>query len=151
MDDAANKRMDFERKYEEFFSRKLANSKLFNEINKEKPTKSFFNLLSDHQTNESPSTKLRKNGLKYNTSEEAREDLKGHFENIFRSKENERTGTIPDFLGELKDSDEVLKRRLTEEEKVLMDKPVSVTELKEVLKKPKQEKPLDQTHLTKYS
>ena len=155
VEEATNKKYEFESKYEEFFARKLANSKLFNEINQEKPTKWFFNFLSDHQSNESPSNKLRKDGQKYATNEEAREDLKTHFEGIFKSRENERSSTIEEFLGELSDSEAVLSRKLTEEEKIKMDERVTNEELKEVLNKTESGKTpgpdaLDKVFLSRY-
>ena len=124
----------FEAAYDDYFAKKMANSKIFSEINCEKPTKHFFNQWSDKQSMDSPSTKLKKDGALYDSRATAREDLKDHFANIFKSHEKEKTKSIDEFLGDLKDCDDVLSRKLSNEEKERLENDVTEAELKEVLK-----------------
>ena len=131
---ANEEKMKFETAYDDYFRKKMANSKMFKDINSEKPTKHFFNQWSDKQSSDLPSTKLKKDGKHYESREEARKDLKNHFANIFKSHEDQKTSSIESFLGELKDCDEVLSRKLTQDEKDLLERDVSEEELKEVLK-----------------
>ena len=131
---ANEEKMKFEAAYDEYFRKKMENSKIFRDINCEKPTKHFFNQWSDKQSADSPSTKLKKDGKHYESKEEAREDLKNHFAKIFKSHEDQKTDSIENFLGELQDCDEVLSRKLTQEEKDQLEKEVTEEELKEVLK-----------------
>ena len=131
---ANEEKVKFEAAYEEYFRRKMANSKIFRDINSEKPTKHFFNQWSDKQSMDSPSTKLKKDGHHYESKEEAREELKNHFANIFKSHEEQKTNSIEEFLGDLKNCNEVLSRKLTADEKSNLEKDVTEEELLEVLK-----------------
>ena len=131
--EATEVKATFEAAYDDYFAKKMANSKIFSEINCEKPTKNFFNQWSDKQSMDSPSTKLKKNGAPYESRNAAREDLKDYFANIFKSHEQDKTKSIDEFLGDLKDCDDVLARKLSNEEKESLEKDVTEAELKEVL------------------
>ena len=82
---------------------------------------------------ESPTNKLRKNGKKYEEIKEVLTDLHGFYKNIFKFKERPTGVSNEKFLGDLKNRPEVLKKKLTEAEKLEADKKIEEKELKEAL------------------
>ena len=99
-------------------------------MNLEKPSKWFLNMASKQKTIESPSNKLRKNGKKYENIEEVLTDMHGFYENIFSLSQRPQGVSIENFLGELKDNPEVIKKKLTEAEKEETNKRIEEKELK---------------------
>ena len=69
-------------------------------------------------TIESPSNKLKKNGKKYEDIKEVLTDVHGFYKNIFKFKKRPSGVSIEKFLGDLKDRPEVLKKNLSEAEKL---------------------------------
>ena len=104
-------------------------------MNLEKPTKWFLNLASKQKTIESPSNKLRKNGKKYENIKKVLTDVHGFYENIFSLRQRPDGVSIENFLGELKDKPEVLRKKLTEAEKEETNKKIEEKELKDALEK----------------
>jgi thymidylate kinase len=64
-------------------------------------TKWFLNLASKKMTNDSTSSKLKKNGISYETKEELQSDIHKHYEDIFKKKERNSENTIENFLGNI--------------------------------------------------
>jgi hypothetical protein len=85
------------------------------------------------KTIESPSNKLRKNGKKYENIEEVLTDMCGFYENILSLRRRPHGVSIENFLGELKDNPEVIKKKLTEAEKEETNKRIEEKELKDAL------------------
>ena len=104
-------------------------------MNIEKATKWFLNLASKQKTIESPSNKLKKDGKKYENIKDVLTNVHGFYKNIFKLRERPPGVSIEKFLGDLKDRPEVLKKKLTEAEKLEADKRIEEKELKEALEK----------------
>jgi chromosome segregation ATPase len=104
-------------------------------MNLENPTKWFLNMASKQKTIESPSNKLRKNEKKYENIKEVLTDVHGFYENIFSLRQRPDGVSIENFLGELKDKPEVLRKKLTEVEKEETNKKIEEKELKDALEK----------------
>jgi hypothetical protein len=98
----------FQSQYSNHFSREAEKNTYFKQMNLEKPTKCFLNLASQQETIESHSNKLRKNGKKYENIKEVLTDVHGIYENIFSLRQRPKGVSIENFLGELKDRQEVL-------------------------------------------
>ena len=62
-------------------------------------------------------------------------DVHGFYKNIFKFKERPPGVSIEKFLGDLKNRPEVLRKKLTEAEKLEADKKIEEKELKEALDK----------------
>ena len=125
----------FNSKYHNHFKREADKTTLFNQMNIEKPTKWFMNLASDKMTNDSPFSKLKKNGRKYENREEMLDDANKHYSNIFKRRPRPAGVSIEAFLRNLKDKPEVLLKKLTEEEKSTADRKIEEKELKKTLDK----------------
>ena len=125
----------FQTQYTNHFKREAEKTTYFRTMNLEKPTKWFLNLASKQKTIESPSNKLKKNGKKYDDIKEVLTDVHGFYKNIFKFKERPAGVSIEKFLGDLKDRPEVLKKKLSEAEKLEADTKIEEKELKEALDK----------------
>ena len=112
----------FQRQYTNHFKREAEKTTYFRQMNVEKPTKWLLNLASKQKTIESPSNKLKKNGKKYEDIKEVLTDVHGFYKNIFKFRERPFGVSIERFLGDLKDRPEVLKKKLSEAEKLEADK-----------------------------
>ena len=86
-------------------------------------------------TNDSPFNKLRKNGKKYEDRDEMLGDANTFYSNIFSFRQRPEGVSIEAFLKDLKDKPEVLKKKLTEEEKQTADRKIEEKELKDTLDK----------------
>ena len=110
----------FQTQYNNYFRRVAKKTTYFKQMNVEKPTKFILNLASKQKTIESPSNKLKKNG-KYENIKEVLTDVHGFYTNIFKLRERPPGVSIKKFLGDLKDRPEVLKKKLSEAEKLEAD------------------------------
>ena len=93
-------------------------------------TKWFMKLASEKMTNDSPFNKLKKNGKKYENRDKMLDDAKTYYSNIFKLRQRPDGVSIEAFFKHLKDKPEVLKKKLTEEEKLTADKKIEEKELK---------------------
>ena len=125
----------FQSQYNHYFRREAEKTTYFKQMNLEKPTKWFLNMASKQQTSQSPSNKLKKNGKKYENTKEVLTDVHSFYENIFSLRQRPTGVSIENFLGELKDKPEVLKKKLTEAEKEETNKKIEEKELKDALER----------------
>jgi hypothetical protein len=102
----------FQSQYSKHFRREAEKTTYFKQMNLEKPTKWFLNMASKQKTIASPSNKLRQNGKKYENIDEVLTDMHGFYENIFSLRQRPHGVSIENFLGELKDNSEVIKKKL---------------------------------------
>ena len=125
----------YEQKYTDFFKQECEKDSIFRSLNLEKPTKWFLNLSKSKKQSESPSQKIinPKTGKKFVEKKELQALVHEHFTNIFEFK-HQKTTKIEDFLGDIADKEETLKKKLTIAEKEENEKDITLDELEYSLK-----------------
>ena len=112
------------------------------------PSRNRVNIAKAKKMNDSPSSKILdpKTGKKFEESIHLREHVHKHFQNIFKFKQQSNTN-IESFLKNAKDSQNNLKKKLTDDEKKNMIKKSQKKNLNNHWKVQTQGRPLGRTEL----
>jgi hypothetical protein len=120
-------------------SEKAKTIKIFECLNAEKPTPIFMNLARCRNTSKRLSAICKDDGTAYSSDAERNEGIVDFFEKLYKKPETERvdyTDCIENFLGPKILAHPVVQNSLlTEPEIALLDRPLSINELDESVKK----------------
>ena len=112
----------------------LRDYKIFECISAEKPNSNFLNIAKKSNADQSLA-ELKNNGVAFGSENERNEHIVNFYSKLY-DKNHEVNGEIDDFLGpEVAGSAQVKASKLTEEEKVDLDRPLHINELDISLKK----------------
>jgi hypothetical protein len=123
---------------EQELSSRISSMKIFENLNAEKPTPLFLCLTKTRDN--SGLEKINKNGVPFESDQERHQHIYSEYEKLFRKKVRAPLpdGVIEDFLGhDIVNSDIVRNSKLTEQEKNLLEAPLSLAELDISVKKAK--------------
>ena len=116
----------------------LSHIKAFERLNDEKITPHFLNMAKKSTESADLSCICDNNGTDFKTVEDRQDFISGFFKNLYRKPENEEEITlehIHTFLGEVSNIPEVQNSKLTDDEKIELDRPLTVDELNLSVKK----------------
>ena len=114
--------------------RDLENYRKFETLNDEKITPYFMSLVKNSSKGDSPTQIKQENGIEFNSLDDLSIHVENYYKGIYRREQNGVETTtveqIENFLGpEISSRPEVLNSKLSEEEKIALDSPLTLEEL----------------------
>ena len=110
----------------------LKKSRFFSIIENERPTKSLCALAKAAKKQEPLTQVCNQDGNPFDNNENRNNYISAFYGALYEKKETE--GSIEDFLGDLNGNEKIEAKKLTEQEKAILDRPFTIPELDSALK-----------------